>query len=56
MNIKTLKILIIPFLLAVMLGGTYLMPRRGSAGLLHQHGSPHRHESLRLARHAPAGI
>ncbi len=28
MNIKTLKILIIPFLLAVMLGGTYLMPRR----------------------------
>lgn len=29
MNIKTLKILIIPFLLAVMLGGTYLMPRRG---------------------------
>ena len=29
MNIKTLKIIIIPFLLAVMLGGTYLMPRRG---------------------------
>ena len=29
MNIKTLKILIIPFLLSVMLGGTYLMPRRG---------------------------
>ena len=28
MNIKTLKIIIIPFLLAVMLGGTYLMPRR----------------------------
>ena len=25
MNIKTLKIIIIPFLLAVMLGGTYLM-------------------------------
>lgn len=39
MNIKTLKILIIPFLLAVMLGGTYLMPQQGgSAGLLHQHG------------------
>ncbi|MEZ3490151.1 MULTISPECIES: EpsI family protein [Akkermansia] len=29
MNIKTLKILIIPFLMAVMLGGTYLMPRKG---------------------------
>ena len=28
MNIKTLKIIIIPFLLAVMLGGTYLMPRK----------------------------
>lgn len=29
MKIKTLKILLLPFLLAVMLGGIYLMPRKG---------------------------
>lgn len=29
MNIKTLKILLLPFLLAVTLGGIYLMPRQG---------------------------
>lgn len=29
MNIRTLKIILLPFLLAVMLGGIYLMPRKG---------------------------
>lgn len=57
MNIKTLKIFVLPLLLAVTLGGIYLMPRKGGgAGFVHQHGPPHRHESGRLARHAPAGV
>lgn len=29
MNVRTLKILLLPFLLALMLGGIYLMPRKG---------------------------
>ena len=29
MNIKTLKIFVLPLLLAVTLGGIYLMPRKG---------------------------